>query len=87
MKSISFTGHRNFDNSTELTESLSKILEKLINKGYTDFYSGGAYGFDTMCEIAVLNLRNRYTYIKLHVVLPCPFEEMTKKWTYPPGHY
>ncbi len=33
-----------------------------------------------LCERAVIELREKYPHIKLHLVLPCPAEEQTAKW-------
>ncbi len=33
-----------------------------------------------VCERAVIELREQYPHIKLHLVLPCPAEEQTAKW-------
>ncbi len=79
MKNCSFTGHRKIKITTELKEKLKTTLETLIKDGITDFYAGGALGFDMLCEITVLELRKKYP-IKLHLVLPCSMYEQTSKW-------
>ncbi len=33
-----------------------------------------------LCEAAVLALRQKYTGIRLHLILPCTFSEQTKAW-------
>lgn len=81
MKSVCFTGHRNVKETAELKEALIRQLIKLIDKGAADFYAGGAVGWDMMCENAVVELRKRFPHIKLHLVLPCPAEEQTAKWS------
>ena len=80
MKSVCFTGHRNVKKTAELKNNLLEQLVKLIDEGATDFYAGGAVGWDMLCERAVIELREKYPYIKLHLVLPCPAEEQTAKW-------
>ncbi len=64
-----------------MKKALIKQLVKLIDEGATDFYAGGAVGWDMLCESAVIELREKYSYIKLHLVLPCPAEEQTAKWS------
>ncbi len=79
-KSVCFTGHRNIKKTAELKKALIKQLVKLIDEGATDFYAGGAVGWDMLCESAVIELRERFPHIRLHLILPCPAEEQTEKW-------
>lgn len=81
MKSVCFSGHRNLNQTTELKETLVNQLIKLIDKGAADFYAGGAIGWDMLCESVIIKLRAHYTYIKLHLILPCPADEQTAKWS------
>ena len=81
-RSACFTGHRTIkaDIST-FSALLSSVIEMLIaDKGVTDFYAGGAYGFDAVSAFSVLHLKENYPEVKLHLVLPCPFEEQSAKW-------
>lgn len=81
-KSACFTGHRNLPKDITLLQSrLIGQLETLIADGVTDFYAGGALGFDMLAEQTVLKLREKYPKLRLHLILPCPFEEQTSKWT------
>ena len=82
-KSACFTGHRSLTgDTTNLETRLYDILERAINKeSVTDFYSGGAVGWDELTARTVLKLREIYPQIKLHLVLPCSNEEQTAKWT------
>ena len=82
-KSACFTGHRNIVTDKErLSEQLYAVLEKLItSQGVTDFYVGGAYGFDALASFTVLKLRENYPQVKLHPILPCSKEEQSRKWT------
>ena len=50
----------------------------LIAEGYSRFIAGGALGFDTLAAKAVLEAREKYPEITLHLALPCP--EQTKMW-------
>ena len=56
-------------------------METMIKKGYRDFYVGGALGWDTICGKAVIGFKERRFKVRLHIILPCCFEEYTKKWT------
>ena len=82
-KSACFTGHREIsENAVKLFNRLYRCLEKLITEeNVTDFYAGGAVGFDTIAAKCVLSLREKYKDIHLHLVLPCPNEEQTKGWS------
>ncbi len=77
MKSVCFTGHRNVKETAELKKSLLEQLVKLIDEGADVFYAGGAVGWDMLCESSVIELRERFPHIKLHLFLPCPAEEQT----------
>ena len=46
-----------------------------------DFYAGGGLGWDTYCAQTVLDLREEYPCIALHLVLPCSRGEQTARWT------
>ena len=84
-----FTGHRpsklpwrydeNDKHCIKLRAVLVQQIEKLAAAGVTDFYTGMALGVDTWAAMAVLDLRERNTAIKLHCVLPCEGQEV--KWT------
>lgn len=79
-KAVCFTGHRNVKETAKLKEALINQLVKLIDEGTTDFYAGGAVGWDMLCENVVIELRERFPHIKLRLILPCPAEEQTEKW-------
>ena len=81
-KSVCFTGHRTIAEDKEtLSARLYALLERLVTeKKVTDFYTGGAVGWDALAALTVLKLRESYPEVKLHLVLPCPFEEQSAKW-------
>ena len=83
MKSVCFTGHRRISQTEELKTRLRLTLISFIENGCTDFYAGGALGWDTLCEETVIALREEYPQIKLHLVLPCSPAEQTAKWSSP----
>ena len=80
MKSVCFTGHREVKETDTIRYLLDKVLTDLIEKGVTDFYAGGALGWDMLCEKAVLNLREEFPHIRLNLILPCPPEIQIAKW-------
>ena len=85
-KTVCFTGHRVLSESAkQLFSRLYTVLEKLVTEqGITDFYAGGAVGFDTIAAKCVLRLRDTLkegAEVRLHLVLPCCNEDQTKNWT------
>jgi uncharacterized phage-like protein YoqJ len=80
MENISccFTGHRHIP---DISETLETTIISFIENGTTDFYAGGAVGFDMLCEQTVIKLREKYPQINLHLVLPCPENEQTDGWS------
>ena len=81
-RSVCFTGHRTIAEEKEkLSARLYALLERLVTEQkITDFYTGGAVGWDALAALTVLKLRESYPEVKLHLVLPCPFEEQSAKW-------
>ena len=71
-KSCAFSGHRDIPEAdiTQIYAHLTTLLRELIDNGCTDFYAGGALGFDTIAALIVLQLRGEYPDIKLHLLLP-----------------
>lgn len=81
IRAVGFTGHRDLSPSqTELAANkLRKTIDELIDLGATDFYAGGALGFDTIAARAVLARKNSGANIRLHLLLPFPGQE--KSWS------
>lgn len=77
-----FTGHRSFSpkKDSAAADNLKIILAALAEGGITDFYVGGSYGWDTICERFVLMLKDDYPDVKLHIILPCPSEKYASNW-------
>lgn len=76
-----FIGYKDIVPDDELLERLNSTLNRMINDGITDFYSGGEQGWDMICENAVLNLKQSFPQIKLHLILSCKPEEHCKRWS------
>ena len=81
-RTVCFTGHRTIAEEKEkLSARLYALLERLVTEQkVTDFYTGGAVGWDALAALTVLKLRESYPEVKLHLVLPCSFEEQSAKW-------
>lgn len=71
-KSCSFSGHRALpkEKRDEIYELTREQVEALAKEGYTDFYTGGASGYDSLAARAVLQMKWVYPNIKLHMYLP-----------------
>lgn len=80
VKKICFTGHRKINCIENLTIIIEEKLSALIENGASEFYAGGALGWDMLCEQTVLRLRENFPHIKLHLILPCFPEFQTKMW-------
>lgn len=70
---VCFTGHRAIPEAEapRLAERLDRLLEHLYRKGYRDFFSGGALGFDTLAAERVIALRAVHPDVSLHLAIPC----------------
>lgn len=80
MKTCCFTGHRIMKITPELVQGLRDAIIEVIGKGVTEFYNGGAIGFDMFAAETVIDLKAVYPDIKLHLLLPCPTQEQIKGW-------
>ena len=68
-KICAFCGHRDvLDFNAEKRVKIE--IEKLIEKGFTVFYSGGMGEFDKICENVVRGVKRQNENIKLCLVLP-----------------
>ena len=80
-KCCAFTGHRpkkfpwGYNEAdarcVALKETLAAEIAKLVETGYTDFFSGMAEGADTWAALTVLALKKEKPARKLHWVRPC----------------
>lgn len=82
MKSVCFSGHRRLKISKEMKLFLYYKICELVENGCDNFYAGGALGWDMLCEETIINLKKeKYPHIHLNLILPCPPEEQTLKWS------
>lgn len=81
-KSACFTGHRTIKTDmNSFSVLLFSVIEQMItDRNITDYYAGGAYGFDAIASLSVLRLKEKYPEVRLHLILPCPFDEQSAKW-------
>ena len=80
MRSCCFTGHRIMKITPELVQRLRAAIIGIIGMGVEEFYDGGAIGFDMLAAETVMELKNEYPDIKLHLLLPCPANEQINGW-------
>lgn len=87
-QSATFIGHGEcYGLSSELIRT---EIVKMINKGVTEFYTGGMGGFDWMCARVVYDLKKNYPQIHNYLVIPyLSFTILEKKYfdaiVYPEG--
>lgn len=82
LKVACFSGHRKLPRDcTKLQASLKNTIVDLINRGVVFFGNGGALGFDQLAAETVLRLKEDYPHIRLVMVLPCPPEQQSLKWS------
>ena len=79
-KTCCFTGHRRIppEDLTFLTERLDECLYRLIDEGIYRFRAGGAMGFDRLAAERVLEMRRRFDFVHLDLILPC--HGQTRGW-------
>ncbi len=80
-KICAFTGHRYI--SSEHKAGLSELLLRAINyaydRGCTDFYAGGALGFDTAAAKEVIRFRMQHRDVRLVILVP--WLGQSEKWS------
>lgn len=77
---VCFAGHRDISDTdvSRLSRLLNNTLEALVERGATTFRVGGAVGFDMLAALKVLDLKARYSHIRLELILPC--RNQTERW-------
>ena len=75
-----FSGHRRLSPKKieKIVKRLNDEVDKLIQKGVTDFISGGAVGFDHICASMILTKKQQGANIRLIFALPCRNQD--EKW-------
>lgn len=75
MKTIAFTGHRNYNNTVWVANELYNVITRSINAGYNHFISGMAAGVD---QLAVEILMWLDADVKITAAIPFP--NQSKRW-------
>lgn len=78
-KICAFSGHRKIESTEEFQTKVKIEILKLIDNGVTVFLNGGALGFDMLCAKTVIELREIFKDIKLHLLLPC--RDQSDRWS------
>lgn len=84
IRSCAFTGHRNMTTSDKRLASdiLREMLADLIdNHATTEFYIGGALGFDTVAAVALSHLKKDGYNGKFRMTLVCPHRGQESGWS------
>lgn len=81
-KTVCFSGHRVLqDPKEDVEKNIEAAIRTCIADGSEIFMTGGALGIDTIAALTVIRLKAEYPQIRLALVLPCPPEQQTLKWT------
>ena len=88
MGTVAFTGYRPNklpfaeDKKDELyvafREKLRKVIDRLIERGYTDFISGVAMGFDTWAAEEIIDIKSENR--EVHLECAIPFPKQAEQW-------
>ena len=77
---VCFTGHRDIPSGHALL--LPALVEEqirlLIRRGAREFRAGGAIGFDMLAALKVIELKQEFCDVRLHLFLPC--RDQTHGW-------
>lgn len=68
-KVVCFAGHRDEWRNVGIEEKLKNAIEDLIQSGFTVFYNGDKGYFDKLCAKIVVELKEKYPYIKMYKIL------------------
>ena len=88
MSAVAFTGYRpekmpfgerkTDEHYLKFREVQMRVITRLIERGYTDYISGVAQGFDTWVAEDVLLLQKKYRNLSLECAIPYP--DQAKAW-------
>jgi uncharacterized phage-like protein YoqJ len=77
-KKMPFTENKKDELYIRFREQQHKVINRLIERGYTEFISGVATGFDTWVAEDVLEFRKKNKDLRLECAIPFPDQD--KKW-------
>ncbi len=76
-----FLGHREINETQELTQQLYYIIEDLIkNKGVDNFLFGSKSRFNSLCYETVCRLKDKHPHIK-RIYVRAEFSQIDKEYT------
>lgn len=69
---VCFSGHRKIppEEYEMIKKELFLTVRGLIERGYTEFYTGGAEGFDRLATECVIRLKEEFPDILLNIIFP-----------------
>ena len=73
-KACAFTGHRQLGEDFS-ARKLKKEIKQLMEEGVENFYNGMAMGFDLIAAEQVLELKKKFSNVKLVACVPCYGQE------------
>jgi uncharacterized phage-like protein YoqJ len=62
---VCFSGHRDSWQNVGIEEKLVKVVERLIQNGYKNFYDGGMGEFDRISASVVFALKKKYPDVRI----------------------
>ena len=80
-KTAFFSGHRKLSQKKieKIVKRLNEEVDRLIQKGVTDYISGFAVGYDQICASLIVTKKQQGENIRLIAALPCRNQD--EKWT------
>lgn len=75
---LSFSENKRDEQYTKFRERLLQVINRLIERGYTDFISGVAMGFDTWAAEDVISLKKENKVVHLECAIPFP--KQAERW-------
>ena len=78
-----FCGHRDIINKAEIEYKVTEIIKDLIeNKSVNIFYTGGMGDFDNICSKCVRKFKEKYSNIKLCLIIPYMTKDILRNGKY-----
>lgn len=75
-----FTGHRYIaaEHRAAVRDAAERAARQLIMQGYDTFLCGGALGFDTLAQLAVMRVRDELPFLRVIMAIPCAGQD--ERW-------